>query len=103
MRPKALFLTIVAVLYLAVVQAQDDTDAVIFGHVVSKGEHIPFVNIFLEGTTIGTTTDITGHYMLVDLPVGEYTLIARMVGYKEQKRPVTLKSGTTVELNFNLD
>src|SRR5690606_23598330 len=35
--------------------------------------------------------------------VGEYTLIARMVGYKEQKSQVTLKPGATVELNFNLN
>ena len=81
----------------------DHSDAVIIGHVVSKGEHIPFVNIFLEGTNYGTTTDVTGHYMLVDLPVGEYILVAKMVGYKEKKENVTLKAGETIEVKFDLE
>jgi len=70
----------------AVLKSQENKDAVITGHVVSKGEHIPFVNIYIENTTIGTATDITGHYLLVDLPIGEYTLVAKMVGYKIEKK-----------------
>ncbi|WP_340111542.1 TonB-dependent receptor [Maribellus mangrovi] len=81
----------------------DHSDAVITGHVVSEGEHIPFVNIFLEGTKYGTTTDVTGHYMLVDLPVGEYTLVAKMVGYKEKKEKVILEAGNTIEVKFDLE
>jgi outer membrane receptor for ferrienterochelin and colicins len=83
--------------------AQDHSDANIIGHVVSQGEHIPFVNIFLENTTLGTTTDVTGHYMMVDLPVGDYVLIAKMVGYKIQKKKVKLKAGETLEVKFDLE
>ncbi|MFW6289750.1 MAG: TonB-dependent receptor, partial [Mariniphaga sp.] len=82
--------------------AQDDTDAVIIGHVTSRGEHIPFVNIYLEDTNHGTTTDVTGHYMMVDLPLGEYTLVARMIGYETQKKKVSLKAGETIEVKFDL-
>ncbi len=82
--------------------AQDNTDAVIIGHVVSGGEHIPFVNVFLEDTNHGTTTDVTGHYMMVDLPLGEYTLVARMIGYEPQKKKVTIKAGETIEVKFDL-
>jgi outer membrane receptor for ferrienterochelin and colicins len=83
--------------------ALDNTDAVIIGHVVSRGEHIPFVNIYLEETNYGTTTDVTGHYMMVDLPEGEFILVARMIGYKIQKKPVILKAGETIEINFELE
>jgi outer membrane receptor for ferrienterochelin and colicins len=83
--------------------AQEHSDAVIFGHVVSKGEHIPFVNIYLENTTLGTTTDVTGHYTMIDLPVGDYTIVAKMVGYKIQKKPVKLIAGETVEIKFDLE
>ncbi len=86
------------------VQAQDQhSDAVITGHVVSRGEHIPFVNIYLENTTIGTTTDITGHYMLVDLPIGEYTLVAKIVGYKIEKKVVNIERNKTLEVKFELE
>ena len=50
------------------------SDANIFGDVQCQGEHIPFVTIHIEGTTIGTATDVTGHYMLIDLEPGTYTL-----------------------------
>ncbi len=46
------------------------TDANIFGHVVDKatGEHLPGITIILKGTTIGSVTDDSGHYMLKNLP-----------------------------------
>ena len=60
------------------------SDANIFGHVVDKksGEHISYVNIFLEGTTIGTVTDATGHYSLTNLPEGEFQLVLKSIGYQ---------------------
>ncbi|HSO86164.1 MAG TPA: TonB-dependent receptor [Draconibacterium sp.] len=87
----------------ALVNGQEHSDAVITGHVVSKGEHIPFVNIYIENTTIGTATDITGHYMLVDLPTGKFTLVAKMVGYRIQKKEIELQPNTTLEVKFDLE
>ncbi|MCA1758754.1 MAG: carboxypeptidase-like regulatory domain-containing protein, partial [Bacteroidales bacterium] len=97
-----LLLTLFSFNYL-IIKGQDHTDAVIIGHVVSRGEHIPFVNIYLEDTNYGTTTDVTGHYMMVDLPEGEYVLVARMVGFKINKKPVTLKAGETIEVKFEIE
>lgn len=79
------------------------SDANVFGDVQSKGEHIPFVNIYVEGTNQGTTTDKTGHYMLIDLAVGEYTLVAKALGYKISKQKFNVEKGKTVEINFNLE
>ena len=36
----------------------------------------------LDGTTIGTQTDPTGHFELTKVPAGEYTVIISSVGYK---------------------
>lgn len=59
------------------------TDANIFGHVIDAetGEHLPFVNLIIRGTRIGTITDATGHFMLTNLPVGSHTLVASSLGY----------------------
>jgi len=38
------------------------------------GQAYSVVNIYIEGTTYGNTTDETRHYILVDLPVGEFDL-----------------------------
>jgi len=104
MRKLIVLLTSFLLLLSGILLAQEEhSDAVIIGHVVSKGEHIPFVNIYLEGTNYGTATDVTGHYMMVDLPVGTYTLAAKMIGYKESKREVILKAGETIEVKFDLE
>jgi outer membrane receptor for ferrienterochelin and colicins len=98
------FLIIIALIASPTIsKAQEHNDAVITGHVVSKGEHIPFVNIFLENTNYGTTTDITGHYMLIDLPLGEYTIVAKMVGYKTDKQTVKIEPNKTLEIKFDLE
>ena len=79
------------------------TDAHIIGHVTSKGEHIPFANIIIKGTTIGTTTDETGHYQLLNLPLGELTVEVNVMGFKPKAETVTLKSGETKEIKFDLE
>lgn len=83
---QSILLIIVLSLIAILSKAQGHSDAGIIGHVVSKGEHIPYVNIYLEGANYGTTTDVTRHYMMVDLPVGEFTLVAKMVGYTEKRK-----------------
>ena len=61
------------------------TDANIVGHVVSNGKHIPFATVAIRGTTIGITTDETGHYQLIHLPIGTHTVVAQSLGYKPQE------------------
>lgn len=80
------------------------TDANLFGHVVDTktGEHLPYVTIQLKGTTIGTTTDHTGHYFLKNLPEGTFTIVAKFLGYKTEERTVTVQHNTTQEVNFSL-
>lgn len=79
------------------------TDANVFGHVTSRGEHIPFISILIPGTTIGTATDATGHFMLLNLPPGKHTLKARGIGYKAKRVEVVVEAGKSIEVNFNLE
>jgi len=79
------------------------SDAHIVGHVVCKGMHIPFASVSLKGTTIGTSTDETGHFQLVNLPVGEQIIVVTNVGYRSQERKITLKKNTTIEIKFDLE
>ena len=79
------------------------TDSTIFGDVQFNGEHIPFVGIYLEGTSIGTNTDATGHYILTNLPVGEHTLIAKTLGYKTTRKLINISMGQSQEVNFVLE
>ncbi len=80
------------------------TDANIVGHVAdTKGEHIPFATIVLKNTTIGSATDETGHFNLINMPVGKFVVKASAIGYKPQEKEVELKADVTVEIKFELE
>ncbi|MFW5820202.1 MAG: TonB-dependent receptor [Bacteroidota bacterium] len=79
------------------------TDANLTGHVISDGEHIPYASVFIKGTTIGTVTDQTGHYKLVNLPVGELTVVAKVVGYESEEQTIIAEANITQEINFSLE
>jgi len=85
--------------------AAEKTDAMLFGDVKSQvtGEHIPYANIVVKGTNLGTAADGTGHYKLAHLPVGNVTIVARAVGYKAQEKTVLMERGKAVDLFFVLD
>lgn len=81
------------------------TDANVVGHVVNKktNEHLAYINVYVVGTMIQTSTDGTGHYMLKDLPAGTHTIEVRGVGYRTDQKTVTVKAHKTIELNFEID
>lgn len=72
------------------------------GFVYEKGsrESLPGVNIYIPGTTLGTTTNSYGFYSLT-LPVGEYEVIFSFVGY--QPRSFNLKLDKNIPLDVDLD
>ncbi|PLX12470.1 MAG: TonB-dependent receptor, partial [Marinilabiliales bacterium] len=60
-------------------------------------------NIAVDGTTIGTLTDETGHYQLLNMPTGEITVVASFIGYKSSSLTITTEKNTTKELHFELE
>ena len=86
-------------------EVEKNTDANVYGHVIDSktGEHLPYVVIQVKGTTIGTTTDKTGHFFLKNLPEGEFVIEAKYVGYATQSQSITIRHDTSKELNFKLN
>ncbi|MEW6193656.1 MAG: TonB-dependent receptor [Bacteroidota bacterium] len=54
------------------------------GKVTDKktGESLPFVNITLEGTTLGAATDLDGKYIILNIPPGKYNVKFQYIGYQ---------------------
>ncbi|MDR0430739.1 MAG: DUF5686 and carboxypeptidase regulatory-like domain-containing protein [Tannerellaceae bacterium] len=63
------------------------------------GETLPYVSLILEGTTIGTTTDLSGKFNL-STTSRERTLLVSYLGYAEKK--LTINPGRTNTLNIEL-
>src|SRR5690606_25879449 len=63
---------------------------------------LPFANILIKGTTIGTTSDFEGAYSL-DVEPGTYTLSFSFLGYTSQEiTDVVVEAGKTVDVNVSL-
>lgn len=59
---------------------------------------LPFANVQLKGTTIGTTTDFDGRYTL-SLAPGNYTIVFSFLGYKKIEKPFIILPGKTITIN----
>lgn len=65
--------------------------AQITGTVTSnKNEALPVVNIFIENTYNGTTTNNDGNYILELSKAGDYTITFQYLGYKTIKKSITV-------------
>jgi outer membrane receptor for ferrienterochelin and colicins len=96
--------TLIAAFFLVFqIHAQEKTDAMLFGDVKCNGKHVPYVDIIINNTTIGTMTDETGHFKLANLPLGEITVVAQAVGYKTKEQNVIMKKNQGTELFITLE
>lgn len=87
------------ILFPAVVLAQE---TVIRGKITDafSGDPIPFVNVVFKGTSIGTTTDFDGNYVLRTTSPTD-SLQASYIGYKPRTKAV--QKGITQTINFQLE
>jgi len=70
---------------------------------VLNNEPIPFANIIIEGSSIGTTSDINGNYEILELPAGSYNFKCSYIGYDTNiKSEIMVSSNKNLRLNFSL-
>ena len=65
------------------------------GNIYDKdtGEPIPFCNIIVKGTTLGTNTDLEGFYNITNIPEGNQVLVATYIGYDSIAMEVKINKG----------
>lgn len=63
---------------------------------------LPFVNIVVKGTSLGTATDESGQYTLRNIPPGTYTLTASSVGYQAMEVEIKVEAGVSHTRDFAL-
>ena len=102
---KRIFSALVAALCVVLSAQAQESDAHIYGHVIDKatGEHLPYIVVMLKGTTIGVTTENTGHYMMRNIPEGSFIVEVSAIGYKTQTREINIRKGRSYEVNFTLE
>jgi hypothetical protein len=58
----------------------------------ATGKPVYYANVFLANTTLGSTSDSSGHFQITTIPPGNYSLVVSHIGYeiKQQNIQITL-------------
>ncbi len=96
---KFLYSIVCSFLFLATVSAQKGT---VRGNIFDKdtGEPVIYANVYLDGTTTGTNSDVNGFFTLTDVAVGEYILVASFIGFDTVRSEVIIKNNRIENKNL---
>ena len=67
-----------------------------------NGEEIPYTNVYLKKTKIGTSSNDNGFYELKNIPKDSYTIIISSIGFKTKSIKVTITSDEKITKNVTL-
>jgi len=67
-----------------------------------NGDEIPYANVYLKKTKIGTSSNNNGFYELNNIPKDIYTLIISSIGYKTKSIKVSITSDKKITKNITL-
>jgi hypothetical protein len=72
---------------LTIAQQTTDSNIEIKGRItdMETNEPIPFAHVFVEGTLIGTTTDLEGRFILLLNELSSKLIVVSAIGYESQK------------------
>lgn len=98
MKAAGFYLTIITSIFFF----QNISKAQVFGTVSDEqSKPLPFANVYIEGTTTGTTTNENGEYF-INPGEGNFTLVFQYVGYKQIKRNISLSHQQALRLDISL-
>lgn len=101
-----LSIAILALLGVSGLRSQPERSGTITGTVVSRenGEPLAGANIALEGTLLGTSSDIRGNFLIRSVPPGERVLVTSLIGYRAHRTaPIAVGRGDTSIVRIDLD
>lgn len=96
------YITLICLLFSLSVFSQKA--AILRGNIYDKsnGQPIPYANIILKGTSLGTSTDLNGFFQINNVSVGEQTLFVSFIGYDSIETKVSITEGGIVYKSFYL-
>ncbi len=81
----------VCILFVSMAWTQENNRGVLSGAVKNEtGYPVQWVSVRIENTEIGSRTNSEGHFTLRNIPYGNHILVVGMVGFSQEKIPVTI-------------
>jgi hypothetical protein len=96
------------IIFLALTPAfilpQSNSKITIKGNVTDEKTSEPLDNasVFLENTTMGTRTQITGEFIIRNIPFGSYNLVISYVGYETQTKQLSFYKDSLITVDAKL-
>ena len=87
------------------ISAQTTQKGTINGFVydATNGETLIGANVYFKEIAIGSGTNLSGYYIIPDIPPGVYTLVCEYIGYKMYTKTIIVKAGQNDRININLE
>jgi len=66
-------------------------------------EPLPGVNLVIQGTTLGASSAVDGHYVILNVPPGKHKLVASFIGYRRYEvndLPVSVDFTTPLDIDL---
>ena len=95
-----LFFAAFFLLFTALTAVAQDNSIKGFVYEESTGEPMMFTNVYLKGTTFGSTTNENGYFNINRIPDGQYTLLITNVGYDTISESFSLSRNQTVSRKY---
>ncbi len=95
---------IIAILFSSMTAYAQQTGGSVTGTVVDKSskEPLAFAQVFIKGTTLGTSTDASGNYTIKGVPAGQQTVVARYMGYGSCEERIHIEKGSSRHVDLYL-
>jgi outer membrane receptor for ferrienterochelin and colicins len=74
----------------------------ITGVILDGAKPVPFANVYLQGTEIGSSSDRNGEFTIENIPDGTYKINVSSVGYNTFYKKVTLDNNKVLTLKISL-
>lgn len=87
---------------LSILSAANAQNGTVRGNIydANTGEPVIYASVYLDGTTLGTNTDVDGFFTLANVPVGDYILVGTYIGYDTVRSEVRIKEGRIESRNL---
>src|SRR6476660_3138461 len=97
---KYFFLLIAFILVSSGLTGQNNITVKGFVYDKSNGEPVPFSNVYLKGTTLGSNTDLNGFFSINRVPPGDYVIMVTNLDFDTIRETISVKAGDQISKKF---
>jgi outer membrane receptor for ferrienterochelin and colicins len=93
------FLRILLILFSVTCSSQNNS---LSGRISDRSENLSYVNIYIQNTKFGTSSNDEGHYQIKNIPSGTYKIVISSLGYKTKTIEITFDKNEKIIQHFSL-